>query len=198
MYCQPAYRVSAPPASRPTVAPVAPMPPQALSALLRSAPSLNMFSTMDSAAGSTTAAPRPWMPRMMIWKVSPVASAQASEAAVKTASPAVNRRLRPSRSAARPPNSRNPPKVSAYVGHPADAIDCPHRVHCTTSRPAGHGLRSAGHIAEDHRPVLQPPLVGEPEVEPGGIHVLEQPLPCADHDGYDPELELVDQVVPQE
>jgi Transposase IS116/IS110/IS902 family len=45
------------------------------------------------------------------------------------------------------------------------------------SRPAGHGLRSAGRIGEDHRPVLQPPLTGEPEVEPGGVHVLEQPLP---------------------
>jgi hypothetical protein len=56
------------------------MPPQALSALLRSAPSLNMSITMDSAAGSSTAAPRPWMPRMMIRNVSLVASAQASEA----------------------------------------------------------------------------------------------------------------------
>jgi hypothetical protein len=45
------------------------------------------------------------------------------------------------------------------------------------SRPADHGLRSAGRIGEDHRPVLQPPLVGEPEVEPGGVHALEQPLP---------------------
>ena len=113
MYDQPAYRVSRPPASRPTVAPVAPMPPHALSALLRSAPSLNMFITMDSAAGSRTAAPRPWRPRMMIRNVSVVASAQASEAAVKMASPAMNRRRRPSRSAARPPSSRNPPKVSA-------------------------------------------------------------------------------------
>ena len=91
------------------MAAVAPMPPQAPSALLRSAPSPNMFMTMDSAAGSTTAAPRPWMPRMMIRNVSLVASAQASEAAVKIASPAMNRRLRPSRSAARPPSRRNPP-----------------------------------------------------------------------------------------
>ena len=43
------------------------------------------------------------------------ASAQASEAAVNSASPAMNMRLRPSRSAARPPSSRNPPKVSAYA-----------------------------------------------------------------------------------
>ena len=113
MYCQPAYRVSEPPASTPTVAPAAPMPPQMPSALLRSAPSLNMFITIDSAAGSTTAAPRPSMPRMMIRNVSLVASAHASEAAVKMAMPAMNSRLRPSRSAARPPNSRNPPKVSA-------------------------------------------------------------------------------------
>jgi len=44
----------------------------------------------------------------------------------------------------------------------------------------------------------QPPLVGEPEVEPAGAHVLEQPLPGAGHDGHDPEAELVDQVVPHE
>jgi hypothetical protein len=113
MYCQPAYRVSSPPASTPMVAPAAPMPPQMPSALLRSAPSANMFITMDSAAGTTTAAPRPWMPRMMIRNVSVVASAQASEAAVKSASPAMNIRRRPSRSAARPPSNRNPPKASA-------------------------------------------------------------------------------------
>ena len=95
------------------MAAVAPMPPQMPSALLRSAPSPKVFITIDSAAGSTTAAPRPWIPRMMIRNVSLVASAQPSEAPVKTPSPAMNRRLRPSRSAARPPNSRNPPKVSA-------------------------------------------------------------------------------------
>jgi CubicO group peptidase (beta-lactamase class C family) len=62
----------------------------------------------------------------------------------------------------------------------------------------GIGLRSARRIGEDHRPVLQPPLAGEPEVEPGGVHVLEQPLPWAGHDGHDPEAELVDQVVSHE
>src|SRR6516162_2453438 len=62
----------------------------------------------------------------------------------------------------------------------------------------GSGWRSAGCIGEDHRPVLQPPLAGEPEVEPGGVHVLEQPPPCAGHDGPDPEVELVDQVVSYE
>jgi len=47
--------------------------------------------------------------------VSLAASAQASEAAVNSPSPAMNMRLRPSRSAALPPSSRNPPKVSAYA-----------------------------------------------------------------------------------
>jgi hypothetical protein len=95
------------------VAPLAPMAPHRPSALLRSAPSPNMFITMDSAAGSTAAAPRPWRARMTIRNVSLVASAQPSEAAAKIVSPPTNSRLRPSRSAARPPSSMNPPKVSA-------------------------------------------------------------------------------------
>src|SRR6202451_1374454 len=115
MYGQPAYRLRRPPATTPTVAPLAPMAPQIPSALFRSAPSGNMFITIDSAAGSTAAAPRPWTPRMMIRNVLVVASAQPSEAAVNSASPAVNTRLRPSRSAARPPSSKNPPKASAYA-----------------------------------------------------------------------------------
>src|SRR5919204_610051 len=113
MYCHPAYRVSRPPAIRPTVAPPAPIPPQIPSALLRSAPSSNMFITIESAAGSTIAAPRPCTPRIAIRNESLVASAQASEAAVKMPSPSMTMRLRPSRSAARPPRSRKPPKVSA-------------------------------------------------------------------------------------
>src|SRR4249920_313599 len=62
------------------------------------------------------------------------------------------------------------------------------------ARLGGIGLRSAGRIGEDYRTVLQPLLVGELEVEAGGVHVLEQPLPCAGYDGHDPEAELVDQV----
>src|SRR5690348_3633916 len=62
-------------------------------------------------------------------------------------------------------------------------------------RHAGVASSSAGRVGEDHRPVLQPPLVGEPEMEPGGVHMLEQPLPGADYDGPDPEAELIDQVI---
>ena len=93
------------------MAPMAPMAPQMPRALLRSAPSGNMFITIDSAAGRTMAAPKPWNPRMMIRKVSEVANPQARDAAEKTARPTMSRRRRPSRSAARPPRSRKPPKV---------------------------------------------------------------------------------------
>ena len=115
MYCQPTYRVSSPPATRPTVAPLAASAPQIPSALLRCAPSSNMFITIDRAAGSITAAPIPCTARAPIRNPSPVASAQASDAAENTPSPAIRTRRRPSRSAARPPSSRKPPNVSAYA-----------------------------------------------------------------------------------
>src|SRR3954449_5047066 len=63
MYSQPAYRVRNPPAISPTVAPAAPSAPQIPRALLRSAPSWNMFITIDRAAGSMIAAPMPWTAR---------------------------------------------------------------------------------------------------------------------------------------
>jgi len=44
-----------------------------------------------------------------------VATAAASEARLKTTSPAMNIRRRPSTSAIRPPSSRKPPKVIAYA-----------------------------------------------------------------------------------
>src|SRR6516162_9002339 len=78
------------------------------------------------------------------------------------------------------------------------ALRIPARLRRARLPAMSRGLSSAGRIGEDHRPVLQPPFVGEPEVEPGGVHVLEQPLSCAGHDGHDPELELVDQMVSQE
>ncbi len=87
------------------------MPPHKPSALLRSAPSGNMFITIDSAAGKTTAAPSPCSPRIAIRNPLLVASPAATDAAVNTARPSIRMRRRPSRSAARPPSSRKPPKV---------------------------------------------------------------------------------------
>ena len=115
MDCQPAYLVRIPPAISPVVPAAAPRPPQIPSALLRSAPSSNMFITIERAAGSMIAPPSPCTARLAISRASVVASAHASEAAVNRARPSIRIRRRPRRSAARPPNSRNPPNVSAYA-----------------------------------------------------------------------------------
>ena len=71
------------------------MPPQTPSALLRSAPSANMFMTIDRAAGNTIAAPSPWMPRITIRNASLVDSAHASDAAVNIDRPSMRMRRRP-------------------------------------------------------------------------------------------------------
>jgi len=94
---------------------MAPAAPQMPSALFRSPPSGKMFMTIESAAGSTMAAPSPWIPRMMTRTVSVVARPPPSDPAAKTPRPIINSRRRPSRSAARPPSSRKPPKVNPYA-----------------------------------------------------------------------------------
>src|SRR5205085_5396152 len=59
--------------------------------------------------------PMPWTALAPIMKPGPVASAAASDAALNSPSPTIRMRRRPSRSAARPARSKNPPKVSAYA-----------------------------------------------------------------------------------
>ena len=102
-----------PPSSTPTAAPLPPIAPQIPSALFRSEPSSNVVVMIESAAGERIAAPRPCTARAAISMPSEVESPQASDAGVKSATPDMNTRRRPSRSAARPPSSRKPPKVSA-------------------------------------------------------------------------------------
>jgi hypothetical protein len=85
------------------------------SARLRSAPSANVVVMIDSAAGETIAAPRPWIARATISHASDCANPPASDANENTISPIMNMRLRPSRSARRPPSSRKPPNVSVYA-----------------------------------------------------------------------------------
>ena len=58
-HSQPAYFVSTPPSRTPAAPPEPETAPQTPSALLRSAPSLNMFVTIDSADGASSAAPSP-------------------------------------------------------------------------------------------------------------------------------------------
>jgi hypothetical protein len=95
------------------VAPKAPFMPQIASALLRSAPSGKVVETIERAVGVMIAAPTPWTARAVISASGDQASPQTSEARVKNSSPTMNTRLRPSRSAARPPSSSSPAKVSA-------------------------------------------------------------------------------------
>ena len=111
-HSQPAHSVSMPPISTPAAPPAPASAPQMPSALLRSAPSVNVVVTIDSAAGETIAAPRPCTPRAAISQPSRVAKPPASEAAEKTPRPMMNMRRRPNRSAARPPSIRKPPNAS--------------------------------------------------------------------------------------
>jgi hypothetical protein len=105
--------VSIPPASTPMAPPAPPTAPNAPSALFRSGPSGNIARISDSAAGAISAAPSPSAARAATSAPAEADSPQASEAAVNTAAPMIRIRRRPSRSASRPPSSKNPPNARA-------------------------------------------------------------------------------------
>ena len=107
--------VRMPPMSTPAAAPKPPTAPQTPKAMLRSLPSVKVVERIDSAAGVITAAPRPWNARAAISEASDQARPARSDEIVKTTMPIRKMRRRPSRSAARPPRSRNPPNTSAYA-----------------------------------------------------------------------------------
>ena len=107
--------VRIPPSSTPAAPPAPATAPQIPRARLRSAPSANVTVMIDSAAGATIAAPRPWTARAAISQPSDWAIPPANEASENTTRPSMNMRRRPSRSATRPPSRRNPPKVSTYA-----------------------------------------------------------------------------------
>src|SRR4051794_1872918 len=114
-HSQPSESVRIPPKRTPAAPPAPATAPQTPSALLRSAPSAKVVVTIDSAAGEMIAAPRPWTARAVISQPSDCARPPASEARLKSTRPPMNTRRRPKRSAARPPSSRKPPKVSVYA-----------------------------------------------------------------------------------
>jgi hypothetical protein len=113
IHSQPGPSTSGPPMSQAVVAPIPPSAPHIPSALLRSAPSSKVVVMIESALGVMIAAPIPWKARAPIRARSDQASPQSREAKVKTATPTMNTRRRPSRSAARPPSRSRPAKVSA-------------------------------------------------------------------------------------
>jgi hypothetical protein len=82
--------------------------PQIPRARLRSAPSLNVTVMIDSAAGATIAAPRPWTARAAISQPADWAIPPANEAREKTTRPSMNMRRPPIRSATRPTEQEKP------------------------------------------------------------------------------------------
>ncbi len=115
IHSQPNALVNAPPSSTPAAAPLPETAPQMPSARFRSFPSSNVVVRIDSAAGETSAAPRPCSERNAISDPSDHASPSSSELTVKSASPAMNSRRRPSRSAIRPPSRSMPPNRIEYA-----------------------------------------------------------------------------------
>ena len=88
------------------------MAPHAASARLRSAPSEKVVVRIARVEGATMAPPRPCAARAATSTPSFGARPPASDAAAKSSSPATNTLRCPRRSAARPPSSRKPAKVS--------------------------------------------------------------------------------------
>ena len=107
--------VSAPPTISPTALPPIAIAAHTPRAFARSAPSANVVVTIASAAGEMNAAPSPCSAREPISIPELDESPSRSDAAVNTTSPKRKSRLRPSRSPARPPSRRKPPKTSVYA-----------------------------------------------------------------------------------
>ena len=89
------------------------MAPQMLRAVFRSRPSSKVTVRMERAAGDRIAAPSPCTARAVTNQPLDVANPQNREAVVKTITPVMNTRRRPSLSATRPPSMRNPPNIRA-------------------------------------------------------------------------------------
>ena len=109
-HCQPGPSVSRPEITTPAVAPEAEIAPQMPRALVRAGPSSKVAVRIDSAADAVSAAPKPWAPRATTRTPSVVDRPATREAPAKMMIPLANTFRRPSRSAARPPRSRNPPR----------------------------------------------------------------------------------------
>jgi hypothetical protein len=112
IHSQPRPSVIGPPTSHAAVPPMAPVEPQIPRALLRSAPSGKVVIRIDSAVGVMVAAATPCRARAVSSASVEPASPAPSEASANRPVPTMNTRRRPKRSAARPPSSSRPPKVS--------------------------------------------------------------------------------------
>ena len=109
---QPSESTSTPPAMTPSVPPRPASAPQMPSAVLRSRPCGNVTVTMASAAGDSSAPPKPCSARAAIRTPDDGARPPASEPSANSPRPARKTRRRPSTSPRRPPSSRKPPNSS--------------------------------------------------------------------------------------
>ena len=105
--------MSAPPTTRPTTAPRAPIAPNTAVAVLRAGPFGNVVATSATQVGTTIAAAAPCISRATTRAPPSQATPQMVEASVNSATPAIKVRLRPKVSPRRPPSRIRPPKVSA-------------------------------------------------------------------------------------
>ena len=101
--------VSKPERTRPSEKPLAPKTVYTLNARFRIGPSGNVVVSRDMLAGAVNAAATPFTNRAAISSPGSLTSPPRTETSAKTASATRNTRLRPSRSAARPPSSSRPP-----------------------------------------------------------------------------------------
>ena len=110
--CQSSTSVSTPPSSTPIAPPPEATNPVIPIAFARSAGSVKSVITSDRPTAEATAPPTPCTARATTSMPCVVESPQAREASVNATNPATRTARRPSRSAARPVNSRKPPNVS--------------------------------------------------------------------------------------
>lgn len=104
--------VMAPPASAPTMPPTPPEADHAPNALARAFDSVKKVLITASVAGAIMAAPTPCVTRAATRTSGAVARPPARLEAENSNSPATSIRRGPNRSAARPPSSMNPAKLS--------------------------------------------------------------------------------------
>ncbi len=101
--------VRRPDSTRPSEKPLAPKTVYTLNARFRIGPSGNVVVSRDMLAGAVNAAATPLMNRAAISRPGLLTRPPNTETRAKTASATTKTRLRPSRSAARPPSSSKPP-----------------------------------------------------------------------------------------
>ncbi|NYD48715.1 hypothetical protein BJY14_004698 [Actinomadura luteofluorescens] len=102
----------APPASAPAIPPTPPAADQAPNARARSRPPVKPVLITASVAGASSAAPAPWTARAATRTCGAAARPPARLEAENRNIPAASARRWPARSAARPPSSISPAKVS--------------------------------------------------------------------------------------